>query len=371
MKPKTLSRRAFLKLSGSASLGFVLSACGLTPKPKLLNAFEPATYANLPRWRGFNLLDKFRNDVASWNQPYNEWDLDFVAAQGFNFVRLPTDYHIWTTSPGNYLEQPLKEIDQLIEWARARGIHVNVCLHRAPGYCVNKPAESLDLWADGSGGDEARQQFAQQWRMLAIRYRGVPAAELSFNLVNEPPDISGKIYARSAALAVAAIREADPDRLIIADGAGAGTKPVSDLVSLKIAQSTRGYAPMLVTHYHASWVDGADKWPVPTWPILGQYNREILRSNYVEPWKIFSSKYGVGIHVGEWGAHNQTPHNVVLAWMKDCLENWQQANMGWALWNLRGSFGVLDSGRSDIIYENFQGHSLDRAMLEALKMDRK
>ncbi len=73
------------------------------------------------------------------------------------------------------------------------------------------------------------------------------------------------------------------------------------------------------------------------------------------------------MHVGEWGAYARTPHSVVLAWMKDCLENWQRAGWGWALWNFRGSFGVLDSDRNDVAYEAFQGHKLDRAMLTLLR----
>jgi endoglucanase len=52
--------------------------------------------------------------------------------------------------------------------------------------------------------------------------------------------------------------------------------------------------------------------------------------------------------------------------MKDCLENWKQARIGWALWQLRGSFGLLDSGRKDVGYENYKGHQLDRKMLELL-----
>ena len=41
--------------------------------------------------------------------------------------------------------------------------------------------------------------------------------------------------------------------------------------------------------------------------------------------------------------------------------------LGWALWNLRGSFGCIDSNRSDVRYEMVGGHRLDRAMLELLK----
>jgi endoglucanase len=77
-------------------------------------------------------------------------------------------------------------------------------------------------------------------------------------------------------------------------------------------------------------------------------------------------KLGGPIHVGEWGCYNKTPHEVCLAWMSDLLTLWSEAGWGWAMWNMRGDFGVLDSGRSDVAYEKFYGHQLDRKMLELL-----
>jgi endoglucanase len=73
------------------------------------------------------------------------------------------------------------------------------------------------------------------------------------------------------------------------------------------------------------------------------------------------------VHVGEWGCFNKTPHTVTLAWMKDCLSLWKEAGWGFALWNLRGAFGVLDSERADVQYEDFKGHKLDRKMLDLLQ----
>jgi endoglucanase len=73
------------------------------------------------------------------------------------------------------------------------------------------------------------------------------------------------------------------------------------------------------------------------------------------------------VHVGEWGVFNSTPHPVALAWMRDVLDLWKEAGWGWALWNLRGGFGVLDSARSDVQYEDFRGHKLDRQMLKLLQ----
>jgi endoglucanase len=53
--------------------------------------------------------------------------------------------------------------------------------------------------------------------------------------------------------------------------------------------------------------------------------------------------------------------------MRDMSDLWKEAGWGWALWNLHGNFGVLDSGRNDIDYEDFRGRKLDRPMLELLR----
>jgi len=45
----------------------------------------------------------------------------------------------------------------------------------------------------------------------------------------------------------------------------------------------------------------------------------------------------------------------------------KEAGWGWALWNLRGSFGIVDSGRADVQYEDFKGRKLDRKFLDLLR----
>jgi hypothetical protein len=96
------------------------------------------------------------------------------------------------------------------------------------------------------------------------------------------------------------------------------------------------------------------------------YDRSWLWDECIEPWQELESK-GVGVVVGEWGAYSRTPHDVVLTWMEDCLRNWEKAGWGWALWNFRGSFGILDSARGDVAYEDWRGHKLDRKMLNLLQ----
>jgi endoglucanase len=97
-----------------------------------------------------------------------------------------------------------------------------------------------------------------------------------------------------------------------------------------------------------------------------QIDRSWIEQREAEPWRQLKRR-GVGVMVGEFGAYKETPHDVVLRWMEDCLKTWQKAGMGWALWNLRGDFGILDSGRRDVVYEDFEGHKLDRKMLELLQ----
>lgn len=470
------------------------------------------TAERLPRWRGFNLLEKFHKD---WNNhPFVEQDFALIHQFGFNFVRLPMDYRTWIEDGDweKFHEPTLRQIDQAVAYGEKYGVHVMLNFHRAPGYTVASPPEAKSLWTD----PQAQRVCALHWATFARRYKGIPNSRLSFNLFNEPAEIDPKAYVATVRQIVAAIRREDPDRLIVSDGLKWGTRPVLELAELKIAQATRGYSPMEISHYKAGWMQGADRLPVPTWPIVtapgmlygsgkedlqqplsiqgpfpkesrlrirvgvvstrahlfveadvkvvfekdfvcgpgegewktAQYrpewkvyqnvydrdyfvpipaaarqlrirvaegdwmslgelavvaggqetvirlrdawgektprlalertelgwtfsggerlDRQWLQTTMVQPWKEAQAK-GIGVMVGECGAFNQTPHPVFLAWFEDNLKNWKEAGWGWALWNFRGSFGVLDSERPDVVYEDLAGHKLDRKLLELLQ----
>ena len=108
----------------------------------------------------------------------------------------------------------------------------------------------------------------------------------------------------------------------------------------------------------------------PTWPLKddkGQvWDRSRLKEVHIARYQVLIDKK-VQIHVGEWGCFNKTPHDVALSWMRDSVSLWKEAGWGNSLWNLRGSFGVLDSERADGAYEDYKGHKLDRKMLEVLR----
>ena len=362
-KPR-VKRREFLKCSASSVALAVTGNLSL-----IARELERPTAKKLPRWRGFNLLEKFIRQNSS-NPAFRESDFAIMSEWGFDFARLPMSYLCWADGdPTAWLklrEDELKHIDAAIGFGEKHKVHVNLNFHRAPGYCVNPPKEPLDLWKD----DQALEACSFHWAAFAKRYRGIPNERLSFDLLNEPPSIAEESYVRVVKRLVAAIRAEDPQRLIIADGLKWGRDPVAGLIGLGIGQSTRGYDPMRISHWKANWVLESNQWAKPSWPLQENGNtiwdKDRLRRDRIQPWKELESK-GVGIHVGEWGAFNQTPHKVALAWMRDQLELWKEAGWGWALWNLRGSFGVLDSGRADVDYEEFRGHKLDREMLRLLQ----
>jgi endoglucanase len=351
-----MRRRSFLQLAATAASALAL--------PRSVLAIGTHA-ARLPRWRGFNLLEMFDQHWTA--PPFREADFQMISDWGFDFVRLPLSYRFWSDAenPHALNDAMLRHVDAAVEWGRKYGIHMNLNLHRIPGYCVNQPAEPKSLWKD----EEAQEAATYQWGALADRYRAVPTAQLSFDLVNEPSNVTEPVYAAVMNRITARIRQSSPDRIVIVDGLNYGRMPVESLAASGVAQSTRGYDPMPISHWGAGWVDQSH-FPPPAWPLRYPdgtvVNKETLRERLIRPFQALAAR-GVGVHVGEWGVYNKTPHAITLAFMRDYLELWKEVGWGWALWNFRGEFGPLDSGRSDVAYEDFKGHKLDRKMLDLLR----
>ena len=400
-------REALSAIGGAAAAALVSSAI-----PSSLFA-RPASPAQNPDWFGFNLLEYFSTD-PDWMKyfPYKddglfpEDDFRWIQEWGFNWVRLPMDYRFWT-GPADYFkieEEKIAPIDRAVRLGEKYGVHVNISLHRAPGFCIldtmdekltgiHITREKLDVFTD----PKALDAFVYQWTFFAERYKGISSDRLSFNLVNEPflppssPAEARAIftshdifadralwlpgeqkYARVARAAVNAIRAKDPSRLIVTDGYLAGTIPVPGLYDTGILQSAHDYNPALLTHYHCEWARGfvpLDS-PLPAWPLKDAAGKVIadpatIAAAYA-PWKSLPAQ-GVPIHFGEMGCYKHTPPEVVYAWFGASLDMIRSLHSGFALWNFRGPFGVLDTGRPGTNFEDWHGHKLDRTLLKILQ----
>ncbi len=462
--------------------------------------------------KGFNLLGKF--DVSWSNAGYTQKEFSTIKDLGFNFVRLPLDYRTYTQTGNwdNFIEAQVVKIDQALQWGEQYNVHVCINLHRAPGYCVNPTTlpvnQQLNLWTDSV----AQKAFVKHWEFFAKRYKNISPQRLSFNLVNEPSNVTEAVYVSVMKKAIDAIHNITPNRVIFVDGLDYGRKILLSLKGLSnIAQAMHSYDPFQLTHYKADWVNGSSDWPVPKWPMLnisnylygpiksefkstltiqgnfpagtevvvnvGQVssestlrimagNKTILSKKFVcgpelgtDFTKIVQNQWGyqnisnknflatvaeqtskitfdnvsgdwmtinsisikkgdivktyslsdftwgkkqgtyqidengnlktingedllpfgdykdffddanennIPVMVQEFGVHNQTPHLVAVAFLTDLSAFFREQNVGWALWNLTGSFGILNSTRTDCTYETYQGYKLDRKMLDAL-----
>ena len=380
------NRRIFLKHSAIAAAGITIGG------ELLASAYTKAPPKMLPRWKGFNLLDFFSANPPGTRGGGNrttEEDIKWMSDWGFDFVRIPMAYpryldfdrtrDISKEEVCRFDEKVLEEVDQLIYMSHKHNLHVSLNLHRGPGYCINAGfREPFNLWKD----NDAQDAFNEHWAMWAKRYKTISPEKLSFDLLNEPAYIEdmndqfarkskvpGDIYKKVAEGALKVIRTENNKRLVIADGNNVGNDVIPELEGTGIAQSCRGYYPSLVSHYQASWVwKDPSKAPLPVWPgeIDGkQYGREKLEE-YYKQWIDLKGR-GTGVHCGECGCYSKTPHNVFLAWFGDVLDILTKAGIGYALWNFRGDFGIMDSHRSDVDYKDWFGHKLDTRLLELLR----
>lgn len=153
------------------------------------------------RWVGFNLLGMFRAPTIGLEPDprvdghFVEWEFEALRDWGFNFARLPIDYRTLVTGDSwtNVDETAMAKVDQAIAWGRKYGVHVQVALHRIPGYCILDQTEAFPLGTSPLAQDAA----CELWRQMARRWKGIPNEALSFNLFNEPTrHVTGTNYLR-------------------------------------------------------------------------------------------------------------------------------------------------------------------------------
>lgn len=376
-----MNRRGFIKNTSLTTAAIVLSGSNCFAEVKMRN--------KLPRWKGFNLTDFNTPNPSSNRRVTTEDHLKWMSDWGFDFIRLPISYPYYLNFDRSKKITPeevyqvdqasVEKIDKLVHLAHNYHLHVCLNLHRAPGYCINAGFnEPYNLWKD----EEAQKAFYFHWTMWAKRYRNVSPKKISFDLLNEPcmredmndqhaknSPIPGDLYRKVAKAAAEAIRKENKHHLVIADGNNVGNQPIPEIADLNIAQSCRGYFPHLISHYRAPWANkNPEQMDLPKYPgqVGNQYlNRQMLEQ-YYKPW-IEIKNTGVGVHCGECGCWNKTPHDVFLAWFGDVLDILSSNEIGFSLWEFIGDFGILNSGRADVAYEDWYGYKLDKKLLQLIQ----
>lgn len=122
-------------------------------------------------------------------------DIDFLAKSGFNSVRLPMHYNLYTLpiekepkkGQNTWLEEGFKMTDDLLEWCRDNKIYLILDLHAAPGGQGNdvnisdNDKSKPSLWESV----ENQKKTIALWKKLAERYKDSPWIG-GYDLINEP-----------------------------------------------------------------------------------------------------------------------------------------------------------------------------------------
>ncbi|HAI00844.1 MAG TPA: glycosyl hydrolase family 5, partial [Flavobacteriales bacterium] len=158
-----------------------------------------------------------------------EADIDSLHAWGFNSIRVPLHYNLFTLPieeepiPGEqtWLELGFDLTDSVVAWCKERSMYVVLDLHAAPGgqgydaaisdYDSSKPS----LWESAAN----RNKMASLWKKIAAHYADEPWVA-GYDVLNEPNwDLPGGTALRALyEQCTDSIREVDTQHLLFFEG---------------------------------------------------------------------------------------------------------------------------------------------------------
>jgi aryl-phospho-beta-D-glucosidase BglC (GH1 family) len=296
---------------------------------------------------------KIRERIAALLNPqqtqefYDTWlsnhtrkiDIDSLKSWGFNSVRLPMHYNLYTlpvederTGTNTWLEKGFNLTDSLLSWCKANRIYLVLDLHAAPGGQGNDlnisdgDSTKPSLWASEAN----RRKTIALWKKIAERYAGQQLIA-GYDILNEPNygftdpenDKNGLKEEKNEALKkllvdiTAAIREVDKKHMIIIEGNGWGN-------------NYNGMLPTwdnnMVLSFHKYW----------------NFNDQASIQKILD----IREKYNVPVWLGETGENSNV-------WFTQAINLLETNNIGWAWWPLKklGNNNPLEI-KSNLNYED-------------------
>lgn len=249
-------------------------------------------------------------------------DIDSLKRWGFNSVRLPIHYDLYTLAAdkepvagkNTWLEKGFEMTDKLLAWCKANNMYLILDLHAAPGgqgndlNIADRDPSKPYLW-----NSEANQEKTiALWKKLAERYVNEPWIG-AYDLLNEPnygfenpeKDRNGLQEKTNAPLKkllvdiTAAIRSADKKHLIIIEGNGWGN-------------NYNGIMPPwdnnMALSFHKYW----------------NYNDQASVEHIIK----MRDQYNIPAWLGETGENSNV-------WFTDAIRLLEKNNIGWSWWPLK------------------------------------
>lgn len=248
-------------------------------------------------------------------------DIDSMHAWGFNSVRLPMHYNLYTlpveqepdATKQTWLHKGFEMTDSLLSWCKANKMYLVLDLHAAPGgqgndiNIADRDTTKPSLWQSEAN----KTKTIELWRKLAERYKDEPYIG-AYDILNEPNwgfddagDKHGQKEANNKPLRelyvniTNAIRSVDKKHIIIIEGNAWGN-------------NYKGIFPLwddnTVLSFHKYW----------------NYN-DTKSIQYILDYR---KQYNVPVWLGETGENSNT-------WFRDAVHLFEENNIGWSWWPLK------------------------------------
>jgi aryl-phospho-beta-D-glucosidase BglC (GH1 family) len=252
------------------------------------------------------------------NEFYDAWlasmvterDIDSLKAWGFNSVRLPMHYNLFTLPVGDepvegentWIEKGLTMTDNLLAWCRENEIYLILDLHAAPGGQGNdKPIADVDTTKPNLWQSELnRQKTVALWKKLAERYKDEEWIG-GYDLINETNyPLEGNTALKKLFLDITvAIREVDTNHIIFIEG----NQFANDYAGL-----TPPWDENMAYSFHKYWN-----------PITIETIQKYLD---------IRSEFDVPFWMGESGENKND-------WYRSAVDLLESNNIGWAWWTIK------------------------------------
>lgn len=249
-------------------------------------------------------------------------DIDSLHTWGFNSVRLPMHYNLFTL-PADKEPDPTKQTwltrgfaltDSLLKWCKANNMYLILDLHAAPGGQGNdlnisdRDSTKPSLWQSEAN----KTKTIELWRKLAERYKDEPNIG-GYDILNEPNwgfddtlnDKHGLKEEHNKPLKellmdiTKAIRSVDKKHIIIIEGNGWGNNYNGMLPT---------WDDNMVLSFHKYWSEN-----------------DVRSIQHILDTR---DKYNVPVWLGETGENSNT-------WFTDAVQLYEQHNIGWSWWPLK------------------------------------
>ncbi|MBS1663646.1 MAG: cellulase family glycosylhydrolase [Bacteroidetes bacterium] len=245
-------------------------------------------------------------------------DIDSMAAWGFNSIRLPMHYGLYTlpveaepvAGQNTWISKGFEMTDSLLAWCRANNMYLILDLHAAPGGQGNdlnisdRDPGKPSLWESAAN----QQKTIALWRKLAARYAGDPNIG-GYDIINEPnwgfedpadrrgtKEKSNKPLRELMMKITSAIREVDSSHIIIVEGNGFGN-------------NYNGIFPL--------W----DKNMAVSFHKYGNVNTVAAVQGFLN----WQSEYNFPLWLGESGENSNT-------WFTEAIQLVESRQIGWCWW---------------------------------------